>query len=310
MKNVICGVLLVWSFVNSNLIAQNPDIQEIKKHIEVLSSDEFQGRETGSSGIEKAANYISNFFKSNELKPYYETHIDTFYIKGKTPAYNIIAKIDGTDPYLKNEPVIIGAHYDHIGIKKSAPKDSIYNGANDNVSGTVGVMQLAKKLKDSQPKRSILFILFDAEEQGLKGSKYLAEKLKSEDVNPYIVFNIEMIGVPLIDKPKKVYLTGYKKSNFAQYFNQYAENEILTFSPVAQQYKLFKRSDNYPFYKSFNMPAHSVSSFDFNNYEYYHHVKDEAQLQDAKHISELVDLWTEPLIKISNHIEKLIKLED
>lgn len=290
-------------------ISKGDNVKEIKVQLDVLASDAFQGRESGSKGLEQAADYISAYFKSQDIKPYYKTYKDTFYLKSKV-GYNLIAEIKGSDPYLKRQPLIIGAHYDHIGFTKAVDGDSIANGANDNISGTVGVMQLAKRLKDKQPKRPILFVLFDAEEQGLKGSTYLAEKLKSEDINPYVIFNLEMIGVPMLDQPQKAYLTGFDKSNFAKLFNDYAESEALILLSQAQKYQLFRRSDNYPFYKSFKIPAHSVSTFDFTNYDYYHHVKDEALLQDPKHINSLVNLWVEPLLKIANHTEKLIKLND
>ena len=314
MRNILSSLGLVLVMVYQGVYAQDTLVQEtyvkeIQSQLEVLASDELQGRETGSKGLEKASDYISAYFKTQDIKPYYESYKDTFYLKKKV-AYNVIAYIKGSSPYLKNEPVIIGAHYDHIGMIKAVDGDSIANGANDNISGTVGVMQLAKRLKDSIPKRPIMFVLFDAEEQGLKGSTYLAEKLKSEDIKPYVIFNIEMIGVPLPDKPQQVYLTGYDKSNFAELFNDYAESEALIFSQQAQKMQLFKRSDNFPFYKSFKIPAHSVSSFDFTNYEYYHHVKDEAKLQNAEHINALVKVWIKPIMEIANHTEKLIKLKE
>ncbi|MGX1025210.1 M20/M25/M40 family metallo-hydrolase [Psychroflexus sp. MBR-150] len=292
------------------ILAQNSEIKDINTQLEYLTSNDLNGRLTGTEGSDKAATFISKYFQEIGIKPYYETYRDTFYITKQTAAYNVIGHIKGRDPLLKNEPLIIGAHFDHIGIKKAIDGDSIANGANDNASGTVAVMQLAKALKDTKPKRPILFVLFDAEEQGLLGSKYFAEKLKSEDIKPYVIFNVEMIGIPMKDKPHQAYLTGYEKSNFAEIFNAYADKEILIFLPQAKDYKLFKRSDNYPFYQSFEIPAHSVSTFDFTNYEYYHHVDDETQLLNPEHIQNLVNLWVEPLLKIANHTEKLIKLNN
>ena len=81
--------------------------------MEYLASDELQGRATGSEGIEKAAVYIENYFKSNNIKPYFETYRDTFQL-GEITGYNIIGVIEGNDPKLKDEYVILGGHYDHI----------------------------------------------------------------------------------------------------------------------------------------------------------------------------------------------------
>jgi Zn-dependent M28 family amino/carboxypeptidase len=303
--SAVIVVLLIFSFKSQ---AQQENIIEIESQLKALASDEMQGRETGTEGIEKASKYISGFFKKENIKPYYESYIDTFYLKDKKPAYNVIAYIEGTESYLNQNPVIIGAHYDHIGIRKAIDGDSIANGANDNASGTVGVMQLAKRLKESKPKRPIIFVLFDAEEKGLLGSTYLAEKLKSEDVIPYVVINLEMIGVPMNGKPGQAYITGYKKSNFVEYFNEYANQEVLIFSSASKQYQLFKRSDNWPFYKSFEIPAHSFSTFDFSNYEYYHHVDDEAALMNPEHMNTLIDSWVEPISKIANHSDNTIKM--
>lgn len=289
--------------------AQKSDIEEIETHLKTLTSDEFMGRETGTPGLNKAADYISDYFESLDIKPYFPSYKDTFYTKN-LEAYNVVAYIEGSEDYLKNKPVLVSAHYDHIGIRKPVDGDSIANGANDNASGTVGVMQLANLLKDSKPKRPIVFVLFDAEEKGLQGSNFLAEKFKSQDIKPYLVFNIEMIGVPMKDKPSQAYLTGFEKSNLAEYFNTYAGKEALIYSEQSEKYQLFRRSDNYPFYTNLNVSAHTASSFDFTNYDYYHKVQDEFDQLDAEHINNLINLWAKPILEIANHKENLIKITE
>jgi Zn-dependent M28 family amino/carboxypeptidase len=308
MRNLL-AVYFVFLFHIFNSIQAQDYSLDIEKHLSTLASDEMQGRETGTVGLEKSAEYIENYFKSENIKPYYESYKDTFYLKNKKTAYNIIAYLKGSDTLLANNPVIIGAHYDHIGYGRAIKGDTIANGANDNASGTVAVMQLAKLLKSKKSLRPIIFVLFDAEEQGLVGSKYLAEKLKSEGIAPYVVFNIEMIGVQLLDTPDSAYLTGFEKSNFAEIFNSYLPEDNLIFSPQSKKYKLFKRSDNHPFYKSFNIPAHTASTFDFTNYDFYHHVDDEADKMNFEHINNLASEWAKALSKIANHKDKLIKMK-
>jgi Zn-dependent M28 family amino/carboxypeptidase len=285
------------------------EADQISEQLSILTSDEFKGRETGTPGLKQAADYISDFFESEGIPPYYSTYTDLFYLN-ETKAYNVLAYIEGSETYLTNYPILITAHYDHIGIKNPIENDSIANGANDNASGTVGVMQLAKRLKQSKPKRPIIFVLFDAEEKGLKGSKYLSEKLKAEDIKPYLVFNIEMIGVPMKDNPGQAYLTGFKKSNFAEYFNQSSKKETIIYSKQSEKYKLFRRSDNYPFYQNLNIPAHTASSFDFTNYNYYHHVDDESDKLNVVHMNELITSWVKPILDIANHRDNLIKLTE
>ena len=104
-----------------------------------LASDDLQGRNTGTDGIELAATYIEDYFKDNNIAPYYTTYKDTFDAEGKE-AYNIVGVVPGNDASLKNEIVLLGAHYDHIGAGKKVNNDLIANGANDNAAGTAAVL--------------------------------------------------------------------------------------------------------------------------------------------------------------------------
>ena len=118
---------------------------------------------------------------------------------------------------MKDEYILIGAHYDHIGIIDPENGDNIANGANDNASGTISVLELARYFGTHKTnKRSLIFALFSAEEKGLLGSKHLAKKLKEEDLNLYTMLNFEMTGVPMNQKDYTVYITGYEMSNLAE----------------------------------------------------------------------------------------------
>ena len=262
---------------------------DVKKHLIYLASDELQGRATGSEGIEKAAEYITKQFEKSGIKPYFSTYRDDFDAKGKK-GFNIVGMIPGTDPQLKDEFVIIGAHYDHIGTAKAVEGDTIANGANDDASGTTAVIELAKYFaKAKNNKRSMIFTLYAGEEMGLLGSKHLAQRLKDEGLDLYTMFNIEMMGVPMQNKDFLVYLTGYNNSNMADKFNEYSGRKVMGFLPQAQQYNLFKRSDNYSFYEAFKMPAQTVSSFDFTNFDYYHKVGDEADKMDFEFMAKVIN---------------------
>lgn len=280
------------------------DVAEI---LQYLSSDELEGRNTGTVGIEKAAVYIENILRENGIEPFLETYRDSFEIKGLT-GYNLIGIKEGSDPELKEEFVMIGAHYDHIGYGKPVEQDSIANGANDNASGTTAVLALAKHLSQVDTKRSILFSFFSAEEMGLVGARHLSNRLKEENLDLYVLFNIEMIGVPMTGKDYDVYLTGYQLSNLAQKFNEYTKEEVIGFLPQAQEYQLFRRSDNYPFYQDFNIPAQSISTFDFTNYDYYHHVSDEFQYMDTAHMTALIEKLIPGVIGIANDPQRSIQM--
>ena len=307
---VFVSILFLKGLYIGKLSAQESKISAtaIDSTLTYLASDELMGRETGSEGIEKAAIYIEAIFKKHNIQPYFRTYRDSFEVKNLT-GYNLVGYIEGTDEVLKNEFVVIGAHYDHVGIKVAVANDSIANGANDNAAGTVGVLELAKYFgKNTKNKRSILFALFSGEEMGLQGSKHLAKKLKANNFNLYAMLNLEMIGVPMKAKDYKAYLTGYKSSNFAEKFNEYSGEKVLGFLPQANQLNLFKRSDNYPFYLEFNVPAQTLSTFDFTNYRYYHHIDDEASEMDFNHMAELIESLLPGIQHLANTEEKELKL--
>jgi len=271
---------------NSKVIEVNYKVSEteISDFLKYLSSDEMEGRETGTKGIEKAAVFLEDFLKKNNVKPYFKTYRDTL-TNFKTPAFNIVGVIEGTDPELKKEFVVLSAHYDHIGIEKKDQADKINNGANDDASGVTSVAAMAKYFaKTKANKRSILVLFFAGEEKGLLGSKSLVQKLKKENFNLYTQLNIEMIGVPM-KKDYLAYITGFDKSNMASKINEYTGKNTIGFLPKEAEYQLFYRSDNYSFYDAFKKPCQSISTFDFENFDFYHHVSDEFKVMDIPHIT-------------------------
>ena len=282
----------------------------VRASLEYLASDELEGRNTGSKGIEKAAVFIEDYFKENNIKPYFETYRDHFKVKD-LDAFNLVGYLEGSDSKLKEEVIIIGAHYDHIGvISKVVENDSIANGANDNGAGTSSVLAIAEYFgRKKTNKRSLMFVLFSAEEMGLLGSKHLAKRLKGEEFNLYTMFNIEMVGVPMQNKSYKAYLTGHKTSNMFSKVNQYAnDSAFIGFYTLAETYNLFKRSDNYPFYSEFKIPAQTLSTSD--DYPFYHHVDDEIDKIDFSHLKIIIDKMIEVLEKMSNTLTQEIKLNN
>lgn len=308
---LLCIGMFFFGCKHSNPDTNNyADIKSVESSLTYLASDELEGRETGSIGIEKAAVYIENIFKEYKIKPYFKTYRDSFNLENYV-GYNVIGHLPGNDSKLKNEFVILGAHYDHIGILKEVDGDSIANGANDDASGTVAVLEWAKYFaKVNNNKRSILFTLYSAEEKGLKGSEHLAKKLKNANLDIYTMINFEMIGVPRAEKEIMAYMSGYEKSNMAEKLNVYASSEIIGFLPVAKENNLFKRSDNYPFYQEFKIPAHAISTADFTNFDYYHHVDDEADKMDFEHMTNFINKMIPALEGMINASTNEIKLNE
>jgi len=288
----------------------NTNVQqtEVEELLNYLSSNELEGRQTGTEGIELAAQRIEKVFQENDIEKYFDSYRHNFEVNG-IEGFNMVGMLEGNDPKLRDEFIILGAHYDHIGIQKPVEGDSIANGANDNAAGTVAVVELAKKFAEiDNNKRSIMFVLFSAEEMGLVGAKKIAQRLKEDNLDLYALFNFEMIGVPMNDKDYIGYLTGYQNSNFAEKFNEYSGEKVLGFLPQAKEYSLFKRSDNYPFFEEFNVPAQTISTFDFTNYDYYHHVADEAEKLDVAHMTNVIESVIPGIFKMANTSEKEIKL--
>jgi len=272
-----------------------------------LASDDLKGRDSGSEGIEKAAKFIENIFVQNGIKPYFKTFKDTL-TNFQKPAYNIVGVLKGTDKKLRNEYIIIGAHYDHIGVLAAENGDVIANGANDNASGTTTVLELARYFGTFKSnKRSLIFALFSAEEKGLIGSNHLAKKLKEEDLNLYLMLNFEMTGVPMVNKDYMVYLTGYDKSNLAEETNKYANKNLVGLLPTAKEFGLFQRSDNFPFHNEFNIPSQTYCTFDFTNFNFYHKVGDEVDRMDFEHMTQVINNMIPVLEGFSNSPEKEIK---
>lgn len=280
----------------------------IKTSMEYLSSDELEGRQTGTEGIELAAQYIENYLEAHNIRPFFETYRDSFNFNDIT-GYNIVGMIEGNDPDLKDEYIILGGHYDHIGKGNEVNGDTIANGANDDASGTIAAMELGRYFASSKTnKRSVLITLYSAEEMGLKGSAHLAKRLKSEGVDVYTMINFEMIGVPRSADKAMAYMSGYERSNFASVLNAGAGEEVLGFFPKAKELQLFFRSDNYPFYKELNIPAHAISTFDFTNYDFYHHVDDEADKMDYEHMAKFINKMIPALEGMMNTATKEVSL--
>ncbi|GAA4239961.1 M28 family peptidase [Winogradskyella damuponensis] len=295
---------------NSNEVTPEITEKAIRASMEYLTSDELEGRATGTEGLEKAAVFIENYLKSNGIKPYFKTYRDSFKLND-LDGYNIVGVIEGNDPKLKNEYIILGGHYDHIGKGKVVEGDSIANGANDDASGTIAAMEFGRYFaKTKSNKRSILITLYDAEELGLKGSAHLAKRLKDKGVNVYTMINFEMIGVPRASTEPMAYMSGYERSSLAETLNKYAGEEVVGFFDRAKKMNLFMRSDNFPFFKELNIPAHAISTFDFTNYDYYHHVDDEADKMDYEHMVNFINKMIPALEGMMNVPTKEVILKD
>jgi len=169
---------------------QNLD-KQLLKDVEILSSDAYQGRKTGTKGAEMARTYIVNRFQKLGLKSYPQ-HINyaqdfNFKVKNeKIDATNIIGYIPGKGP----DVIVISAHYDHVGIIGG----KIYNGADDNASGVGGLLKIASYYAKHRPNNTLIFAAFDAEEIGLQGAKAFVSNPPVAIGNIRLNINMDMIS--------------------------------------------------------------------------------------------------------------------
>ena len=290
-------------------VQQQIKVEDISRHLNYLASDEMKGRDTGSPEIELAASYISTHFSEYGVEPYFTTYFDTLQNYDGL-AYNVVGLVPSQNKE-RDEFILIGAHYDHIGVvmPQENSMDSIGNGANDNATGTAVVMELARYFGAHPPKeRSLIFALFSAEEKGLKGSKHLAKKLKSEDLNLPLMLNFEMMGIPMNHDDYLTYVTGYNKSNLPYLVNEVAQKPLAGFLETAESFNLFRRSDNAPFYDEFGIPAHTFCTYDFTNYDFYHKAGDEVNLMNFEFMAQMTNEFIPVIESFANRSELGVKM--
>lgn len=180
--------------------------QDCRRNLEFLSSDELEGRMSGKKGNVLAAEHILRELERYGLR----TTTQEFKIQrvnpgpkdeqGDTTTRNVYAWIDGEE--LKDEIVVIGAHFDHIGYGprySRSSSTSIHNGADDNASGTVAVLEVAKAMAGLRPKRTVVFQFYSAEEMGLIGSRFYCDNpifpVADPDMKKHVaMINLDMVG--------------------------------------------------------------------------------------------------------------------
>jgi len=292
------------------------DAASVRRGINILAADSMEGRMTGSRGMERAARYLESAYKAAGLVPAgdsgtYRQHIPLRKAQGpnqvsgrERPApveswaqwntlpaadrlrtQNIAGLIVGSDPALRDEVVLVTAHYDHIGVRAPVDGDSINNGADDDASGNIALIEIAKALRSGpRPKRTILFVAITGEEVGGFGTQwYLRHPIRPLD-KTVVDLNIEMIGNAdsLAGGKGKAWLTGYERSTLGDLL---ADNGIPLVPDPRPGQSFFTRSDNAAFAR-IGIPAHSLSSY--NLITPYHSPKDEPSVIDVEHMTQVI----------------------
>ena len=206
--------------------------------------------------------------------------------------WNSVGMIKGSDAKLSKEVILLSAHMDHLGVRDNAKgDDKIFNGADDDASGCVAVLELARVLANGKrPKRTIYFAFFGSEEAGGYGSKFFVNNLPFAKENIAANLQFEMLGRPDVKVGKdELWLTGYERSNLgAELAKQGAK---LVKDPHPQE-NFFQRSDNYTLAKE-GVVAHTVSSFGLH--KDYHQASDEIETMDFEYMTNAVNSMVKPV---------------
>jgi len=282
-------------------------MEDVRAALSVLAADSMEGRGTGTPGSARAARYIVGELRRFGVEPagdsaYFQRvplvrvgargmrlaragDADTVPAERRFSDVNIVGIIRGSDPALRDEVVVVGSHYDHMGIGRAVNGDSIYNGADDDASGTVAVLEVARALAKSPPRRSVLFVVTTAEEAGMIGTQWFVRNPTVPVERMVAQLQVEMIGRPdsLAGGPGRGWLTGYERSTMGELL---AAAGIPVVPDARPQMSFFTRSDNIVFARA-GIPAHTFSSYGMHGD--YHQPSDEIGKVDFDHMTRLVD---------------------
>ena len=289
---------------------------DVRRLLTALADDSLEGRGTGTRGSAKAAAIIANEMRAAGLEPAGDSgffqrvpvamlarrmrdgsmgqglsllpslaDLDTLPAAQRRPAVNVVGMIRGTDPLLKDSIILVDAHYDHLGLGKAVNGDSIFNGADDDASGTVAVIEIAKAMaRGPAPKRTVIFAATTGEEVGLLGTRWYVAHPVVPLSRMTANLEIEMIGRPdsLAGGEGRAWLTGFDRSSMGKMFS---DAGLPIGRDLRPEQGFFARSDNIAFANA-GIPAHTLSTF--NLHRDYHQVTDDVSRIDFPHVTAVI----------------------
>lgn len=311
------SIVLCLFFLSTVLNAQkNTMARTFYKHDKYLSSDKLEGRFVGTKGNNKAAAYIKKHFKKYRLQQFGDNYYQPFKVFVKeginkmksdsVATQNVFGFIEGSDEKLKNEFIVIGAHYDHWGWggigSGSKKKDTvaIHNGADDNASGVSALLCIVEEVSKLKvkPKRSIIFVSFSGEEEGLLGSKYFVNHLPLKKEAVKVMLNMDMVG--RLNAEKQIYMGGAGTfPNGVELMKNLGQNSGL--NPVVFAGDV-GGSDHVTFYKA----GISAIGFHTGGHPQYHTPEDDIDLINFEGGALVSKYIYNALVSIANYNEELV----
>lgn len=315
MRFFLLTILLLQTLLTRSQEVISPD--QMKEWVTYLASDEMKGRRNGSPEMKEAASWIAAKFEDYGLKTLegYDNFLKEYSYTARSVAVterNVVGFIEGSDASLKDEFIILSAHFDHVGIRKGETADSIYNGADDNASGTSALLGIAKCIHDSglKPGRSIIFAAFSGEENGMRGSRNFTSGMPVDVEKIYANMNFEMIGHSEELGSGKYYMTGCPYSNLDDIVGSYGAGSFELIDTIPITNALFNASDNVSFSRisvtggvTTGIPSGTFATTTMA--DHIHNVNDEAELFDFRNMASLVNHFAEAVIRLSKEKQEV-----
>lgn len=305
-------VLVVSACAITDFLGLESRARRVERLLGSLAADSMIGRATGSVGSLMAAGLIAEEFDDAGVAPAGTTGYlqeiraarvtlpdggSRVFTAEAAEAFpdstkeffsdrNLVGIVRGSDPAVADEVIVVGAHFDHVGIGSPVDGDSIYNGADDDASGVVAVLEAARDLASgTPPRRTVVFVLFTGEEIGGLGSAWYLDHPAEPLEQTVAQLQVEMIGRPdaLAGGPGMLWATGYDRSTVGATLS--SSGVPVVADPYPDQ-NFFFRSDNVRFAYE-GIPAHTLSSY--NLHDDYHSPSDEIEGVDLDHLVAAVE---------------------
>ena len=311
----LAGALLlaVSACAFSDVIGRESQSSRVQRLLGSLAADSMAGRAMGTLGSAMAARVIAGEFDDAGVAPagtsgyvqeiaaarvrlpgggsriVLEDAAEAFPDSAKefVSDRNLIGIVRGSDPTVADEVIVVGAHFDHLGVGRPVDGDSIYNGADDDASGVVAVLEAARALASGTPppRRTVVFALFTGEEVGGLGSRWYMDNPPVPLDQTVAQLQVEMIGRSdsLAGGPGMLWATGYERSTVGVILS--SQGVPVVADPYPEE-NFFFRSDNVRFAYQ-GIPAHTLSSF--NLHADYHRPSDDAESLDFEHLMAAIE---------------------
>lgn len=300
--------LVVSLFLSGPALGQDKSAireQDIRAALGFLASDAMQGRGSGTVFERIAAEYIGSQFRQFGLEPGGDTDTDgTKSFVQRVPldsapsgaTWNVIGILRGSDPRAATEAIMLSAHLDHLGVNEALTGDKIFNGADDDASGSVAVLELARALAaGKRPRRTVYFVCFGSEERRGLGSRHFIDNPPIPLTQLVADLQFEMLGRPDPKVPAgTLWLTGFERSNLGP---ELARNGAALVADPHPQHRFFQRSDNYPLALR-GVIAHTISSFGLHTD--YHRPSDDITKIDFPFMTRSLNSLVRPILWLAN----------